>query len=156
MGGLDRMIASQEREGVATGDPDADAFLRENPNAVLIGVLLDQQIRAEVAFSGPYNLSQRLGHLDLRTIAKMDADAFKEIFGRKPAIHRFANMMANRVQTLAGAVVDEYEGDASKLWAGVDEDAAIRRRAKQLPGFGPSKANTLVSALDLFGHRSKP
>jgi uncharacterized HhH-GPD family protein len=155
MGGLDRMIASQEREGIATGDQDADAYLRENPNAVLIGVLLDQQIRAEVAFSGPYRLYERLGHLDLRTIADMDPDAFKEVFGRKPAIHRFASMMADRVQTVARLVADEYDGDASKLWADAEDDAAVAQRAKQLPGFGASKAKTLVSALDLFGYRSR-
>lgn len=154
MGGLDRMIASSEREGVATGDPDADAFLRDNPNAVLIGVLLDQQMRAEVAFSGPYKLHQRLGHLDMQMIAQMDADKFKDIFGRKPAVHRFANMMADRVQNLAQAVVDEYGGDASKIWADASDEGTIKKRAKQLPGFGASKVNTLVAALDLFGHRA--
>lgn len=152
MGGLDRMIERRENEGVATGDPEVDAFLRENPNAVLIGVLLDQQIRAEVAFSGPHKLFERLGHLDMKKIAEMDPDAFKEVFGRKPSVHRFANMMADRVQNLARAVVDDYGGDAANLWRDAPDVDAIKKRARQLPGFGAAKVRTLVAALDLFGY----
>lgn len=148
------MIASREKDGVATGDPDADAFLRENPNAVLIGVLLDQQIRAEMAFSGPLKLYERLGHLDMETIAEMDPEEFQEVFARKPAVHRFSNMMADRVQNLARTIAEEYDGDASGLWSDIDDDRAIEKRAKKLPGFGAAKVKTLIAALDLFGHRT--
>lgn len=156
MGGLDRMIASREKEGVATGDPDVDAFLREDPNAVLIGVLLDQQIRAETAFSGPHKLYQRLGHLDMKKIAEMDPDAFKEVFRQKPAVHRFSNMMADRVQNLARTIVDDYEGDASKIWTEAPDEQTLKKRARDLPGFGAAKVKTLLAALDLFGHRTAP
>src|SRR5690606_25863869 len=111
MGGLDRMITASKEKGIATGDPEADRFLRENPNAILIGILLDQQMRAEVAFSGPYKLYQRLGHLDMKKIAEMDAEKFKAIFSEKPAVHRFANMMAERVQRLASAVAEKYRSE---------------------------------------------
>lgn len=148
------MIASRKKDGVATGDPDADALLREDPNAVLIGVLLDQQIRAEMAFSGPLKLYERLGHLDMEKMAGMDPEAFKEMFAEKPAVHRFSNMMADRVQNLARTIADEYDGDASGLWSDADDDQTIEKRAKKLPGFGAAKVKTLTAALDLFGHRA--
>ncbi len=154
MGGLDRMISASEKQGVATGDPDADRFLRENPNAILIGILLDQQIRAEMAFSGPYKLNERLGHLDMRKIAEMDSEEFKDVFGRKPAIHRFSNMMADRVQKLARVIADEYEGDASKLWSDTTDKKSVEKRAKALPGFGAGKVKMMAPVLELFGHRS--
>lgn len=154
MGGLDRMISASEEKGVATGDPEADRFLRENPNAILIGILLDQQIRAEVAFSGPYKLHQRLGHLDMKKIAEMDSDQFKEVFAEKPAVHRFANMMADRVQNLARAIAEKYDGDASKMWTDTSDRKTVEKRAKELPGFGASKVKMMGSVLELFGYKS--
>lgn len=154
MGGLDRMIANADHEGVATGDPYADAFLRENPNAILVGVLLDQQIRAEVAFTGPYKLSERLGHFDMEKIAEMDSDAFSEVFSRKPAVHRFSNMMAGRVQKLAQSIAAKYDGDASQLWADGADIKTVQKRARDLPGFGASKVKMIGDVLELFGHRT--
>jgi uncharacterized HhH-GPD family protein len=96
MGGLDRIESRLEAEGLALDEPAAEELLRGDANALLIGVLLDQQIRAETAFTGPYGLKQRLGHLDMRKIADMDTEALSEVFGEKPAVHRFASMMAGR------------------------------------------------------------
>ena len=154
MGGLDRMIGSAREKGVATGDPDADALLREDPNAILIGILLDQQIRAEAAFSGPHKLAQRLGHLDMGKIASMDADDFKEVFGQKPAVHRFANMMAERVQKLARFIQETYDGDASGIWNDGADLKTVEKRAREIPGFGANKAKMMEEVLELFGHRS--
>lgn len=154
MGGLARMFENKKQHGIATGDPDADAFLRENPNAILIGLLLDQQMRAEVAFSGPYKLHERLGHLDVERIAEMDTDDLGDVFGEKPAIHRFYNMMAGRVHTLAQYLTEHYDGDGSKLWEDGADEATIKGRAKDLPGFGKSKVDALPEALMLFGYRS--
>lgn len=156
MGGLDRMIAASEQTGVMTGDPEADQFLRDDPNAILMGILLDQQIRAEVAFSGPYKLKQRLGHLDMKKIAGMDPDEFKRVFSEKPAIHRFANMMAERVQNLARAISEKYDGDASKMWKGASDRKEVEKRAKELPGFGPGKVKMVIPVLELFGHQGLP
>lgn len=154
MGGLDRMVSSHKESGVATGNPEADSFLRSNPNAVLVAVLLDQQMRAEVAFEGPYKLHQRLGHLDMEKIAHMDLDQLKSVFGEKPAIHRFYNMMAGRVQELAKAVVDRYDGNAAAMWTDGTSWDEVAGHAGDLPGFGKAKVKTLKDALTLFGHRS--
>ncbi len=154
MGGLDRMITASKEKGIATGDPEADRFLRENPNAILIGILLDQQMRAEVAFSGPYKLYQRLGHLDMKKIAEMDAEKFKAIFSEKPAVHRFANMMAERVQRLASAVAEKYDGDASRMWSDTADRKEVEKRAKELPGFGADKVKMMGPVLELFGYKT--
>jgi uncharacterized HhH-GPD family protein len=153
MGGLERMIDRQTVEGTATGEPEADALLREDGNAVVIGVLLDQQVRAEMAFTGPHKLKERLGHLDMTKIAEMDSESFGEVFSESPAVHRFTNMMAGRTQDVAREITDKYDGDASAIWSdgvGVDE---VKARAGELPGFGDAKTETLVHALDFFGHR---
>ncbi len=152
MGGLDRIESRLQEQGIALDEPDAEELLRDDPNALLIAVLLDQQIRAETAFVGPYRLKQRLGHLDLGKIAGMNQEKFQEVFAESPAVHRFSSMMAGRTQALAHYVVDEFDGDGGQVWQDAD-DSEIARRAKRLPGFGAGKVNTLQHALTVFGYR---
>ncbi len=152
MGGLDRMVTAHQTSGVATGDPQADALLKADGNAVLIGVLLDQQMQAEVAFSGPWKIQQRVGHLDMARLAQMDEEELAAHFKEKPAVHRYPAMMARRVQTLAQAIREQYDGRADGIWTDGADVETVRKRAEALPGFGKTKAYTLLHALQLFGH----
>lgn len=151
-GGLVRMLDRLKMEGTATKDPDADQFLRDEPNAVLLGLLYDQRVLAETAFIGPLKLKQRLGHLDMAKIAAMDAEAFQAVFSESPAVHRFTGKMAETTQTVARILADEYDGDASNLWA-EGTNAEVEKRIQALPGFGPLKAKKLKLCLYYFGHR---
>ena len=151
-GGLVRMMNRLNEEGTATKDPDADAFLRENANAVFLGLLFDQRVLAEVAFIGPLKLKQRLGHLDIKKIAKMDRDKFAEVFSEKPAVHRFTNKMVDLTQSTAQMLADEYEGDAANIWK-EGTNAEVEKRVRAFPGFGPLKARKLRMCLYYFGHR---
>lgn len=152
-GGLARMLDRLKDEGTATEVPEADELLRQDGNALLLGLLYDQRIRAEMAFTGPHKLKQRLGHLDMAAIASMDFEAFQEQFAKSPAVHRFTNSMAERTQKVADLIAEEYDGDASKIWAdGTDLDT-IEKRVKALPGFGPSKTKKIKYCLHYFGHR---
>src|SRR6266516_2268829 len=99
-----------------TGNDEADALLARDPLALLIGFALDQQVTVPTAFSGPLKLKQRLGTLDARAIAETDPQRLSELFRQKPAIHRFPDSMAARVHDLAAFVVDEYDGNAARLW----------------------------------------
>lgn len=146
------MISNQEQTGLATGDPEADAFLRESATAVLMGILFDQRIRAEVAFSGPLKLYKRLGHFDLKRIARMDAASFHDAFSEPPAVHRFANVMSGRTQDFARLIADDYDGDASNLWNDGAPLDVVQRRIAKIKGFGPGKLKKLVPAMRLFGH----
>ena len=129
-------------------DPEADALLESNPFALLVGMMLDQQIPMEVAFAGPQKLAERMGGVDAREIAEYDPDAFVKLFSEKPAVHRFPGSMAKRLQTLAQAVVDEYDGDVVALWTAGDPDGAeVLRRLKALPGFGEQKAKIFLALL---------
>ena len=151
-GGLVRMLDRLQAEGTATKDADADQLLRDDPNAVLLGLLYDQRVLAETAFTGPLKLRQRLGHLDMRRVADMDRDAFAEVFTKTPAVHRFTNKMVDLTQDVARRLADDYGGDASRIWAeGGAADA--ERRVRALPGFGPQKAAKLKFCLYYFGHR---
>ena len=96
-----------------TGDDAADQLLSEDPLALLVGMLLDQQVAMETAFSGPLKIKERLGSFDAETIAHQDADSFVELFRVSPAVHRYPANMAGRVQTLCQAIVDDWNGDAS-------------------------------------------
>lgn len=151
-GGLVRMMNRLKTEGTATKDPEADAFLRENANAVFLGLLYDQRILAEVAFIGPLKLKQRLGHLDMKKIAKMDREKFAEIFTEKPAVHRFSNKMVDTTQEIAKKLVTEYNGDAANIWK-EGTNADVEKRVREFPGFGPLKARKLRMCLYYFGHR---
>lgn len=151
-GGLVRMLDRLKAEGTATKDPAADQYLREEPNAVLLGLLYDQRILAETAFVGPHKLRQRLGHLDMQRIADMDRDAFEAVFTESPAVHRFTNKMVDTTQAVARMIADDYDGDASGLWR-EGSNAEVEKRVRKLPGFGPQKAAKLKFCLYYFGHR---
>ncbi|MHA7648319.1 HhH-GPD-type base excision DNA repair protein [Mycobacterium sp. ML4] len=129
-------------------DPDADALLDSNPFALLIGMLLDQQVPMETAFAGPKKIAERMGGLDAAEIADYDPDKFAALCSEKPAIHRFPGSMAKRIQTLAQIVVDRYGGDAAALWtAGEPDGKELLKRLKGLPGFGEQKAQIFLALL---------
>lgn len=128
---------------------DADDLLTRDPFALVVGMLLDQQMPMERAFAGPQRLVERLGsnQLDPRDVAEHDPDAFAELMARPPAVHRYPAAMAARVQALARHVVDEYGGDVSVLWRDARSGAEVRRRLQALPGFGPQKASIFTALL---------
>ena len=130
-----------------TGDPEADRLLVEDPFALLVGFVLDQQVTLQKAFSGPLELRHRIGALDARQIAAMDPEKLDAIFRQPPAIHRFPGNMARRTQELAAYLVERYDGDASRIWRDAKDGADLHARLLDLPGFGPMKAGTLVAIL---------
>lgn len=131
-----------------TQDPAADALLSEDPFALLVGMLLDQQIAMEVAFAGPKKIADRLGGLDARLIADADPERFAAVCAQTPAVHRFPGSMAKRVQDLAREIVERYDGDTAGLWTEGDPDGPeVLRRLKALPGFGEQKARIFLALL---------
>lgn len=129
-------------------DPEADQLLSENPFALLVGMLLDQQVPMETAFAGPKKIADRIGGLDATEIADYDPDKFAALCSERPAIHRFPGSMAKRIQTLAQIVVDRYDGDAAAVWTAGDPDGAeLLRRLEDLPGFGAQKARIFLALL---------
>jgi uncharacterized HhH-GPD family protein len=152
-GGLVRMMERFREEGTLTGDADADTFVRTYPNAVLLGMLYDQRVRAEYAFTGPQRLHERIGSLEMKKIAEMDEEKLREVFAIKPAVHRFTNKMADMTGALARVIIDEYDGDVSKLWNDGADFPVIEKRLRALPGFGPQKAYKMKYALHYFGYR---
>jgi uncharacterized HhH-GPD family protein len=129
-------------------DPAADALLDSNPFALLVGMLLDQQIPLEVAFAGPKKIADRIGGVDAREIADYDPDKFAAMCSERPAVHRFPGSMAKRIQTLAQIIVDRYDGDAAAVWtAGSPDGAEVLSRLKALPGFGEQKARIFLALL---------
>ncbi|CAN5399603.1 HhH-GPD-type base excision DNA repair protein [soil metagenome] len=131
-----------------TGDDAADRLLEQEPLALLIGMLLDQQVPMEWAFKGPYTLRDRLGgRLDAGEIAGMDQDAFVDVCCEKPAIHRFPAAMARRTHELCQILVDDYDGDAAKIWKGVRSAQVLHDRLRQLPGYGEEKTKIFMAIL---------
>ncbi len=134
-----------------TGDAAADALLDRDPFALLVGMLLDQQVTMESAFAGPAKIAERMGtgdQLDAAAIAAADPEQFAALCATPPAVHRYPRAMAERIQTLARTVADDLDGDASRLWTDGDPDgAAVLRRLKALPGFGEQKARIFVALL---------
>ncbi|MCA1712349.1 MAG: Fe-S cluster assembly protein HesB [Actinobacteria bacterium] len=128
-----------------TGDAPSDALLSEDPLALLLGMLLDQQIPMEKAFRGPYVLQERLGRLDARTVAA--AEDLPALFAQTPAIHRFPGSMATRVQELCRELVETYDGDAAAVWTGVKSGKELLARLEALPGFGTQKAQIFLALL---------
>jgi uncharacterized HhH-GPD family protein len=130
-----------------TGDEAADELLNTDPNALLLGMLLDQQVPMEWAFNGPHTLRERLGHLDPARIAAMDVDEFVSICREKPAIHRFPGSMGTRVHQVCTALVEDYDGNAANIWADAETGKEVLRRLKALPGYGDEKSKIFVALL---------
>jgi uncharacterized HhH-GPD family protein len=133
-----------------TGDDKADALLSRDPLALLIGMVLDQQVPIEKAFSSPVDLLQRLGGkgpLNAATIAAMDPEELGDIFRERPALHRYPGSMAGRVQAVCRVIVDEYGNKAENIWKGVQSGAELMDRLRTLPGFGEQKAKIFAALL---------
>jgi uncharacterized HhH-GPD family protein len=130
-----------------TGDDEADALLAEEPLALLIGFVLDQQVSVQKAFSGPLELKRRVGSLDPAHIAGMDGGELDRVFRERPALHRYPGTMAERTQELCAAVASEYGGDAGRVWTEAATGAELERRLLDLPGIGPMKARSLIAIL---------
>jgi uncharacterized HhH-GPD family protein len=129
-------------------DPEADALLSKEPLALLIGMVLDQQVPLEWAFAGPAELKRRLGaQLDARVIASMDPEQLVTAFSTKPALHRYPRSMARRVQELCRVVDEDYGGEAQTLWSDTQSGSQLLERVKKLPGFGDHKAKIFVALL---------
>ena len=130
-----------------TGDADADGLLNTDPLALLIGMLLDQQVPMEWAFAGPATLRSRLGHLAAARIAAMDEDVFVAVCCAKPAIHRFPAVMGRRIHALCGELVARFGGRGQQVWAGFADGAELYARLRTLPGYGDEKAKIFVAIL---------
>lgn len=130
-----------------TGDDTADGLLNESFDALMIGMLLDQQVPLEWAFAGPSTLRDRLGHLDVERIAAMHEDDLVTIACEKPAIHRFPAAMARRIHALCIELTERWHGAAESLWADGCDGATLARRLRSLPGFGPEKAKIFIALL---------
>lgn len=129
-------------------DREADALLDRDPLALLIAMLLDQQVPMERAFAAPYELRQRLGHdLDAHELAGYDPDALADLFAQPPALHRYPRSMAGRVQEVCRALVERYGGDVTALWRGVTDGRELLDRLVALPGYGKQKAQIFVALL---------
>ncbi|MFF7346417.1 HhH-GPD-type base excision DNA repair protein [Streptomyces antimycoticus] len=135
--------------------PEADALLERDPLALLIGMLLDQQVPMEWAFSGPYTIARRLGRdrLDAQEIAP---EGFAALLSEKPAVHRYPGAMAGRIQQLCGYLAEHYDGDPTAMWRDAPSGEDLLRRLNELPGFGRQKAQIFLALLGKrFGVRPK-
>ena len=129
-------------------EPEADALLSKSPFALLVGMVLDQQVPLEWAFASPLELQRRLGKaLDPKRIAQMDPEALAAAFSSRPALHRYPGSMAARVQELAKLVVERYSAKPEAIWNGADSGEDLFRRIKELPGFGEQKAKIFIALL---------
>ncbi len=131
-----------------TGNEAADRLLEDEPLALLIGMLLDQQVPMEKAFHSPYDLKERLGgQLDAEKIAVMDRDELRTLFAERPALHRFPKAMADRTHDLATALVDQYDGRAERVWRTARTGDELVANLMELPGFGDQKAKIFTALL---------
>jgi len=129
-------------------EPAANDLLSRSPLALLVGMLLDQQVPLERAFSAPLDLMRRLGHEPIAIeLADFEPDRLVAIFSERPALHRFPKAMAARTQELARLIVDEYDGDPSSVWTTAPDGAELLKRVEALPGFGKQKAKIFVALL---------
>jgi uncharacterized HhH-GPD family protein len=131
-----------------SGDEAADKLLSTDPLALVVGMVLDQQVPMERAFRSPFDLRERLGRpLDAAALASMDPEALAAVFSERPALHRFPKSMAGRVQAVCGVIVDSYGGDAAAIWTSAADGRELMANLKGLPGFGEQKSKIFIALL---------
>jgi len=130
-----------------TENDEANALLAEDPVALLIGFVLDQQVSVQKAFSSPLELERRLGTLDPARIASTDPAELDRVFREKPALHRFPGAMAERTQAMCAYLAETYDGDATRIWRDAADAEDLKRRLLDLPGIGDMKARSLLAIL---------
>jgi uncharacterized HhH-GPD family protein len=131
-----------------TGDPEADSFVSEDPLALIIGMLLDQQVTMEKAFSSPAELARRIGgRLDAAAIAAMPLGELTEIFKERPALHRYPGSMAGRVHELCRVIAQDYGDQADAIWRNPESGDELVARLISLPGFAERKAKIFAALL---------
>lgn len=130
-----------------TGEESADRLLATNPLALLIGMLLDQQVPMEWAFRGPLTIRDRLGHLDAPRIAEMDIEAFVAVCCETPAIHRFPAVMGRRIHSVCQRITEDHGGDATRVWTEASDASDLYARLRRLNGFGDEKAKIFIALL---------
>lgn len=129
-----------------TEDADANELLATNPVATLIGMLLDQQFPMERAFFAPHLLQERLGtELTAEAVAELDDDRLEDIFRGPPALHRFPASMGARARDMCRTIVEQYDGDAARIWEEAADGKDLYKRLRALPGFGESKARVFIA-----------
>lgn len=147
------MVTSQKNPPKApaalflTDEPAACKLIASDANALLIGFILDQQVTVQKAFAGPLDLKKRLGSIKPQAIAAMDIDTLNTAFTEKPSIHRYPSTMAQRVRDAMQLVVDEYGGNAKKIWDDASSYADLEKRLGAIPGIGPGKVTALTAIL---------
>jgi uncharacterized HhH-GPD family protein len=144
-----RRIASMTNPPLRlTGNPEADRLLTEDDNALLLAMVLDQQVPMEKAFSGPLVIAQRMGGtLDVAKIAAMSEAEFVALCSERPAIHRFPAAMANRVRQLCQVLTEDYDGEATNIWKDAQSGDELKAKLTRLPGFGADKAAIFTAVL---------
>jgi uncharacterized HhH-GPD family protein len=130
-----------------TDNDEANRLLGEDPLALLIGYALDQQVTVQHAFTGPWELRRRIGHLDPERIAAMDIGELEAVFKQRMALHRYPSAMAQRVQSLCRVIAERYGGDASRIWTDARDGADLRARLLALPSIGEMKVAGLLATL---------
>jgi len=134
-----------------TPNDDANRLLAQDGTALLIGMCLDQQVRTETAFAGPFRLRERIRTIDAAKIAALPPSKLAAAFRTKPALHRYPGMMSKRVRALCSTIVRDYAGKGARVWTGIKTGEAAFERLVALPGFGQAKANCGVRILGKFG-----
>ncbi len=134
-----------------TPNGEANDYLKRDAFALLLGMLLDQQIPMERAFAAPFLLNRRMEatgqDLDPCTLASLPGEEVAELFSAKPALHRFPRSMAAKATAVASIVCEEYAGSASSIWETAPSGAVLLSRLKALPGFGEDKARIFLALL---------
>jgi uncharacterized HhH-GPD family protein len=131
-----------------TGNAEADRLLAENPLALMIGMLLDQQVKMEWAFQAPYLLQERLGvSLEVEAVTALSPEEFVTHFQQKPALHRFPGSMGKRTYALCEALASEYDGDTARVWREAESGKDLYERLRALPGFGEAKARIFIAVV---------
>lgn len=116
-------------------------LLFNDKNAFLIGLISDQSVKAELAWSLPFRLKERMGCFDVKKICtESSPEEITALIKEKPALHRYPSNIAKYIYSACELLVEKYDGDANNIWKNNAKASEIVSRLEEFKGISHKKA----------------
>jgi len=99
-----------------TPEPSARTLIKANPFAFCAAVCLDRGTKADIIWTIPYWIQQRVGHFDPQRFYKLSLEEIRELFDALPKKPRYINAAPITFQDITRIVVEQFSGDAEAIW----------------------------------------
>ena len=129
---------------------EADQLLNnfeKYPHSFVIGCIADKQVDADIAWLTPYNIYSQVESFEISELAKIELSQLRKIMENAKPRHRFHKMLSEEILYGIRHIVEDYGGDASKIWADKPSCSLVTKRFLKFKGIGPKISSMATNIL---------